>query len=310
MGVTDGDWWRFLAANPTVTEVNFWQPGGNRDFKILQRGEPFLFKTKWNDGNRLVGGGYFEGFVRLKVTEAWEIFGYGNGVHSLDEMRKRVSKYRREPMSPGDDPVVGCVLLNEVRIVPDQLRVDAPDDFGKSIVQGKSYPLQSGTGNPTVDLFVRNLAYTTETSLGSSQSVRAVDGPIFGEPRLVRPRLGQGGFKTLVREAYQKRCAITGHKIVPTLQAAHIVPVSMNGENRVDNGILLRSDVHTMFDQGYLGVAPDLTLHVSPRLRSEFGNGEEFYLRQGNEIVTPRETVDKPNREFLEWHMDSVFKAS
>ena len=310
VGVTDGDWWRFLAANPTVTEVNFWQPGGNRDFKILQRGEPFLFKTKWNDGNRLVGGGYFEGFVRLKITEAWEIFGYGNGVHSLDEMRERVSQYRREPIMPGDDPVVGCVLLNEVRIVPDELRIDAPDDFGKSIVQGKSYPLQSSTGNPTVDLFVRSLAFATETALGSSPSVQTVDGPVFGEPRLVRPRLGQGGFKTLVREAYQKRCAITGHKIVPTLQAAHIVPVSMNGENRVDNGILLRSDVHTMFDQGYLGVAPDLTLHVSPRLRSEFGNGEEFYSRQGNAIVTPQESVDRPNREFLEWHMDSVFKAS
>jgi putative restriction endonuclease len=211
---------------------------------------------------------------------------------------------------PGDDPVVGCVLLNEVRIVSDELRLDAPNDFGKSVVQGKSYPLESGRGNPTVDLFVRNLAYTTKTLLGDSPTIRAIDGPVFGEPRSVRPRLGQGGFKTLVREAYERRCAITGHKIVPTLQAAHIVPVSKNGENRVDNGILLRSDVHTMFDQGYLGVAPDLTLHVSPRLRSEFGNGDEFYSRQGLAIVTPRELVDRPNREFLEWHMDTVFKAS
>lgn len=310
VGVTDSDWWRFLAANPAVTEVNFWQPGGNRDFKTLQRGEPFLFKTKWDDGNRLVGGGYFEGFVRLKLTEAWEIFGYGNGVYSLDEMRERVRKYRREPILPGADPIVGCVLLNDVRIMPDELRLDAPSDFAKSIVQGKSYSLESEAGNPTVDLFVRNLAYASETSPDSSASVRAVDGPIFGEPRLVRSRLGQGGFKTLVREAYGKRCAITGHKIVPTLQAAHIVPVSKNGENRVDNGILLRSDVHTMFDQGYLGVAPDLSLHVSPRLRSEFGNGDEFYSRQGRPIAIPRERVDRPNREFLEWHMDTVFKAS
>jgi putative restriction endonuclease len=197
-----------------------------------------------------------------------------------------------------------------VRIVPHELRLDAPDDFGKSVVQGKSYPLGSEAGNPTVDLFVRSLAYATETSLGNSSTVRAVDGPVFGEPRLVRPRLGQGGFKTLVREAYEKRCAITGHKIVPTLQAAHIVPVSKSGENRVDNGMLLRSDVHTMFDQGYLGVAPDLTLHVSPRLRSEFGNGDEFYARQGHTIAAPREPGDRPKREFLEWHMETVFRVA
>lgn len=277
---------------------------------MLQRGEPFFFKTKWNDGNRLVGGGYFEGFVRLTISEAWDFFGEGNGVRSLDEMRARISQYRREPIQPDEDPVVGCVMLNDVRIVPDDMQLNAPTDFGKSVVKGKSYVLDSDQRNPVVDMFVRNLAYTADAATLERQEVRAVDGPVFGEPRLVRPRLGQGGFKTLVREAYDKKCAITGHKIVPTLQAAHIVPVSKNGENRIDNGILLRSDVHTMFDQGYLGVAPDLTLHVSPRLRSEFGNGDEFYSRQGHVIVTPREPVDRPNREFLEWHMDTVFKAS
>lgn len=310
VGVTDSDWWRFLAANPTISEVNFWQPGGNREFKVLQRGEPFLFKTKWHDGNRLVGGGYFEGFVRLKISEAWEVFGYGNGVHSLDEMRDRVSRYRREPIQIGDDPVVGCVLLNDVRIVPDELWCDAPPDFGKSVVQGKSYSLGTREGNATVDLFVKNLAYASGSPSDQSPTVRSVSGPVFGDPRLVRPRLGQGGFKTLVREAYEKRCAITGHKIVPTLQAAHIVPVSQNGENRIDNGLLLRSDVHTMFDRGYLGVAPDLKLHVSPRLRSEFGNGDEFYSRQGDVIAVPRARADRPNSEFLEWHMENVFKAS
>lgn len=310
VGVTDSEWWRFLAANPSISEVNFWQPGGAHDFKVLQRGEPFLFKTKWNDGNRLVGGGYFEGFVRLTISEAWNFFGEGNGVRSLDEMRSRISQYRREPIQPGEDPVVGCVMLNDVKIVPEDMQLDAPTDFGKSVVKGKSYVLDSDQRNPVVDMFVRNLAYTADAATPERQEVRAVDGPVFGEPRLVRPRLGQGGFKTLVREAYGKKCAITGHKIVPTLQAAHIVPVSKNGENRIDNGILLRSDVHTMFDQGYLGVAPDLTLHVSPRLRSEFGNGDEFYSRQGHVIVTPREPVDRPNREFLEWHMDTVFKAS
>lgn len=60
----------------------------------------------------------------------------------------------------------------------------------------------------------------------------------------------------MVGDTYHWRCAITGAKIRPVLEAAHILPVSpvYGGENRLDNGLLLRSDVHRMFDLGYLSV--------------------------------------------------------
>jgi putative restriction endonuclease len=138
-----------------------------------------------------------------------------------------------------------------------------------------------------------------------------VPGEVFGRPRLVAQRLGQRAFRALVLAAYERRCAITGEKIRPVLQAAHIRPVEMDGQNRVDNGLLLRSDVHTLFDRGYLGVGPDRRIHVSPRLRSEFDNGESLYRRQGEPLtVLPARTLDRPDREALEWHMDVVFQAS
>jgi putative restriction endonuclease len=82
------------------------------------------------------------------------------------------------------------------------------------------------------------------------------------------------------------------------------------GEHRLDNGLSLRSDVHTLYDRGYLGVDPKYRLLVSPRLRSEFGNGEQFYARVGEMITLPSRRADRPNREFLEWHLDEVFKAA
>lgn len=96
------------------------------------------------------------------------------------------------------------------------------------------------------------------------------------------------------------------------LQAAHIRPLPRGGEHRLDNGLLLRSDVHTLFDRGYLGVDPKYRLHLSPRLRAEFENGEEFYQRAVSRepIVLPRRGADRPSREFLEWHLDEVFQAS
>ena len=98
------------------------------------------------------------------------------------------------------------------------------------------------------------------------------------------------------------KAACTGADI-----AAHIRPVAQGGEHRLDNGLLLRSDVHTLFDRGYLGVDPQHRLLVSPRLRAEFSNGDQFYARAGQVIDLPERRADRPGREFLEWHLDEVF---
>jgi putative restriction endonuclease len=135
-------------------------------------------------------------------------------------------------------------------------------------------------------------------------------GPVYGDPRLAPRRLGQTSFQAVLMETYRGRCAITGAKIRPILQAAHIVPLPKGGEHRTDNGLLLRSDVHTLYDRGYLGVDPKHRLMVSPRLRTEFGNGEQFYNMAGQQIALPARRVDRPHREFLEWHLDAVFKAA
>lgn len=79
------------------------------------------------------------------------------------------------------------------------------------------------------------------------------------------------------------------------------------GEHRLDNGLLLRSDVHTIFDRGYLGVDPKYRLVVSSRLREEFGNGAQFYAEAGQVIGLPARRADQPNREFLEWHLEEAF---
>jgi putative restriction endonuclease len=81
------------------------------------------------------------------------------------------------------------------------------------------------------------------------------------------------------------------------------------GEHKLDNGLLLRSDVHTLFDLGYLGVDPGYRLHVSPRLREEFSNGEQFYQHAGHSIALPTHRADLPGGEFLEWHLDTIFRA-
>lgn len=307
VGVTDTGWYRFLASRPALSEVNFWRPSGARAFHSLTVGEPFFFKSHYPH-NRVVGGGFYSDFVPLRLSEAWDFFGEANGAASLDQMRARIAHYRRSPIGPAEDPEIGCVFVRDVRFFLPQETADPPPGFASNIVQGKRYDLAE---QPTADYFTNLLGslFGISVELDLSQPWHR-SGPVFGDPRLAPQRLGQRSFQAVVLNAYHRRCAITGTKIPPVLQAAHILPVSAGGEHRLDNGVLLRSDVHTMFDKGYLGVDPSYRLRVSPRLRADFGNGELYYAKEGELIELPERRVDRPEREFLQWHLDEVFKAS
>ena len=304
VGVTDIDWYNYLSARPLIREANFWRPHGSRVFKILAPGEPFIFKTK-APHNKIVGGAVFEGFVSLNISSAWEFFGDGNGVASHGALIQRIHKITGASLDKIGDREIGCVLLRDLWFFPHHEQLPAPPTFSTNIVQGKSftYPGEDAVVDAAVQRIFGHESWPIEFD-GEVENL----GPTRGVPRLVTSRLGQAGFKAVVQEAYVRRCAVTHHKILPTLQAAHILPIADGGQHRIDNGILLRSDVHTMFDRGYIGIDEEYRLRVSPRLRSEFGNGDEFYTREGQVITLPTKVNSQPSTEFLTWHLEKVFR--
>ncbi|TDE33472.1 HNH endonuclease [Actinomadura sp. 6K520] len=306
VGVTDGEWSRFLAERPEINEVNFWRPSSANAFRVLSPGEPFFFKSHYPE-NRIVGGGVYSGFARLRASEAWALYGEGNGASSLELMRARINHYRREGISPREDPVIGCVLLRDVRFFSVHQRMRPPVDFASNIVQGKSYDLGSVADIYYFQGLISQLL-GQEVNVDDSRTWHR-PGAVYGDRRLTPQRLGQTAFKAVVLTAYEGHCAITGSKIRPVLQAAHVKPLPAGGEHRLDNGILLRSDVHTLFDRGYLGLDSKHRLLVSSRLRDEFGNGEQYYRQAGKQIRLPDRRADRPNAKFLEWHADVVFRG-
>jgi putative restriction endonuclease len=296
-----------LSARHEIGEVNFWRPSGDSEFRALTPGEPFFFKTHYPQ-NRIVGGGFYSGYARLRLSEAWDTFGEANGAASLADMRRLIERYRRGSPNASDDPVIGSVFVRDVVFFADEDVAPAPPDFAKNVVRGKTYDLASTDYARFFDLLIiQLLGVQVEVDLRDSWHR---PGPAYGDPRLMPQRLGQRAFQAVVLDAYHRRCSITGDKIRPVLQAAHIRPLSRNGEHRLDNGLLLRSDVHTLFDSGYLSVDPEYRLRVSPRLRREFENGEEFYARDGQSILVPDRRADRPNRHYLEWHTDEVFLSA
>jgi putative restriction endonuclease len=301
VGVTDGDWYRFLSTRPHLDEVNFWQPSGGRQFRALSVGDLFLFKLHHPE-NYIVGGGVFAHFSVAPSRLAWEAFGEKNGAPTYEVMRQRIEKYRRVPPSPHEDYPIGCILLTQPFFFERPNWIPAPADFAKNVVQGKTYDLSADPG--------LSLWAAVQERLQSVAVAAAADASsVYGDPVLVKRRLGQGTFRILITDTYQRRCSVTAEKVLPVLQAAHIQPISEGGKHRVDNGLLLRSDIHTLFDRGYVTVASDLRVLVSSRLKKDFNNGEHYYQYQGREIWTPSAATDRPAKLFLEWHRDQVFLA-
>lgn len=300
VGVTDRDWFQLLRTQTHLDEVNFWQPSGSHQFRALNPSELFLFKLHSPD-NYIVGGGVFAHSSLLPISIAWESFGISNGARSLSEMRSRVEKYRRQASSRIEDYTIGCILLEQPFFFPRDRWIPIPSDWKSNIVQGRRYDL---TVQPGVTLWNQ-----LQASLQGHPQVKPDVIPRYGQPTTVLPRLGQGSFRVLVTDAYERRCALTQERTLPALDAAHIKPYSESGLHSVNNGILLRRDLHALFDQGYVTVTPSFKVEVSRRIKEEFQNGRDYYRLHGENIRLPYDPMNRPSADFLGWHNANVFRG-
>ena len=295
VGVTDKDWFDFLSTQ-LVDEVNFWAPSGRTNFRALQSGELFLFKLH-SPNDFIVGGGIFSHGSLLPLSIAWEAFGEKNGVATGEEMRRRIGRYRAED-DPRSDPTIGCRILTSPFFWPQEMWLPVPTSWAKNIVVGRGYTTDEQEGAMLWD------AVMERTSLAPSTPE---DAPRYGSPTLVRPRLGQGAFRVLVTDAYERRCAVSGEKTLPILDAAHIRSYGAGGEHQTSNGLLLRTDIHKLFDLGYVTVDEDRRFVVSGRLKADFDNGKHYYDLHGTPLRAPAIATASPATSSLEWHRTTRF---
>jgi putative restriction endonuclease len=299
---TDNAWFDFLSAEKNLTEVNFWWPG-EVSFRALQPGEILAFRLK-SPRNKIGGFGIFSHHARLPIQMAWETFGRANGVSSLEALRSAIAKLRTN-VAVLQSTDIGSTILVQPVFLPSHLWMDVPESWSPSIQRGKRYSTDNAEGR---QLWLRLL---DTAKLGTTTSVPEIVTPSgisdreqarFGTPTLIAPRLGQGAFRVAVTEAYGRKCAITHGKVLPALDAAHIKPYAEGGLHTTSNGILLRKDIHSVFDAGYVTIREDFTFAVSKKVREVFNNGEEYLRLHGTGLRCPDRKTDWPDTELLRWH--------
>lgn len=310
IAITDERWYEFLAARPALHEVNFWSPSPRRAV-VAPEFSPFLFKLR-APHNAICGFAYFARYSVLEDWLAWDCFGEGNGCESFREFADALARLRHgigyKP--EGHLSSIGCTLLVHPTFFDREDWVKQPSDWHVRTQVSKKYDLEMGEG---ARVWKECLARVPTTRVlaptGAGRPTGETEHVRFGTPYLVAPRLGQGTFRVAVTDAYGRACAATGEHSLPVLDAAHIRPVAHDGPHDVGNGLLLRADLHRLFDSGYVTVTLEHRLEVSPRLKQDYHNGKSYYPLHGERIRLPSVPSLAPQPEFLRWHNENVFLA-
>ncbi|MBL8377536.1 MAG: HNH endonuclease [Burkholderiales bacterium] len=216
-------------------------------------------------------------------------------------MRARIAKYRRSDPSDRSDFPVGCRILTQPFFFAEADWIPVPQSWSRNIVSFKTYNTDETDG-----MTLWNAVAERMTQVPAPNAVME---DRFGMPHLIQPRLGQGAFRILVTDIYHRRCAVTQERTLPALEAAHIRPYSDGGEHEASNGLLLRRDIHSLFDAGYVTVTPDYRFEVSRRIREEFDNGKHYYALQGARVAVPEVAGQQPDPGALVWHNEHRFKG-
>lgn len=296
---TDRRWFEFLAAR-RPDEVNFWQPNAVRPI-TLPIGAPWIFKLHVREGGWIVGWASYATWSTMSPRFAWEAFQERNGASSLDDLVQKIGRYSQRAVD-ADSIQIGASVLVEPVFLPTERWIEPPGDWSSNLTRGKAYDSTAGEGAVLWERLLEAGRLDAAYRLISDQTAP------YGDPMLMTPRLGQGAFRVMVTDAYDRRCVITGERTLPVLHAAHIKPYALVQRHEVTNGLLLRSDLHTLFDLGYLTVTPDLRVRISQRIHQQFENGRDYYAMDGRSIRSPRVSTFAPSPEMLEWHGEAVFR--
>lgn len=256
-----------------------------------------------------------KGDVASNVTVIW----CASDVTNDDRVRV-VGWYRGATVYRSQRPLKDFVLRSDQRLFPDHEDFNIVAEFKNTHLfsvgerpflqrtPGKSnlnrWHAQSkvwyGEGTPSLVPFLKKvLALDPSIQPKVKNPARK---PITWEQiqQTVRARQGQSEFRKLLKIAYRSTCAISGCKTEALLDACHIYPASKSDSyHGLENGLLLRTDLHTLFDLGLLAirVGEPPTVWVSPTITDE-----HYRSLHGRSVATPQPGYDRPSRDNLSRH--------
>ena len=239
---------------------------------------------------RQIGGfGEFVEYKNLSAVQAWNEFGYRNGRASRQEFIDSIQDYIDKNSGKfGGQPInintyeIGCIVLNNCEFWDDNYFIDPANhniDFATQVV--------------TIKYFDQYDPFKQEQD--ERDNFNLVNEPRNEIQRTTNAREGQSEFKGKILRAYNNTCCITGETTPELLEAAHIQEYRNRSSNHVQNGLLLRVDIHRLYDNRLIFIDRNFVIHISNIVRSD-----QYKQYDGKAITLPSLISDRPSVDALE----------
>jgi hypothetical protein len=166
--------------------------------------------------------------------------------------------------------------------------LDTDSEGGGNLRKEAYVDLLDAIAGPEAGPYIRSAEVTAGESFGGAVQDGGQDSLVS---RLIRERCGQRRFRLELLDAYGHACAVTATRVPQVLSAAHIRPHASGGAMHVKNGLLLRADIHVLFDVGLLWFDAELRVVLDPSLQDA-----AYAELQGSPLRTPRDPALHPDR--------------
>ena len=282
IAITDRTWFDYQRSHGFIDEVNFWTPSKNGPSR-LSKGDFFVFKLK-GPGDLIGGYGTFLEYKFQSLEDTWKEFGRKNGADNKEDFLDTLKSF---DSNNGTD--CGSVVLKDVVYFDDPV-----DRIGAGITKkpAQLYAYEDTAPFPFDDILVSSGNFSLVPNTEKRKTLQSVT-----------DRVGQGAFHTAVSRAYKGKCCITGETAPELLQAAHIQDYINKDSNHIQNGLLLRIDIHKLFDSGLLYIDNHYKVHVSSLVESD-----DYDKYNDKEITLPDDEAQYPSKKALKFKEDSFRK--
>lgn len=278
--------YNFLRENTPPAKVNLWKAFA-QDYSISPNSMIVLAIEGENHLVMPVGHAMFEQTDYLSIEEAWNIYSLGNCFMSKSDFQEAIKTFPNVCKSKK----VFCTILRDV-IISDEL-TSLPGEsltFVNSNVTALfsqnefPYTLQSENNHEPKDIID---SYNPFVPLDNDQTKLKIE-----TESVVRE--GQEEFRRSLFSAYGGKCCITGESTKEVLQAAHIQSYINKHSHHIQNGLLLRSDFHLLYDSGLMTILEDYTIRISRNIDSEY-----YQSFNGKKINLPSKEAWHPSKQAL-----------
>ena len=288
IAVTDRSWFDYQRSHAYIDDVNFWTPSDWNPTR-LQSGDFFIFKLK-GSGDIIGGYGTFVKYKYQSLEHTWNEFGRKNGFNNKEDFIATLTSF---PTCRGN--TCGCIILKDV-VYFDDHEQKSRQQLGIKKSPGQRYSYVDEF--PFLNLQPPTSNYSLVLPTEKEKKMQSIT-----------QRVGQGEFHTAVSKAYKNACCVTGETIPELLQAAHIQDYYNKNSNHIQNGLLLRIDIHKLFDSGLLYIEEtnrdeaEFIVRLSSLVKSEL-----YQQLDGKRISLPDNRADWPSSAALQLKANSFRK--